>query len=53
MELADPVIAFDMVANSLVETTGSAFSLVRNVSRAAEICCGLSLAVEAEFLIGR
>lgn len=53
IELADPVIAPDMVANLLVEIAGSAFSSVRNVSGAGEICCGLSLTVEAKFLTGR
>jgi hypothetical protein len=49
MELADPVTALDVVANSFVEAAGSAFSSVRNVSGAGDTCCGLSSAVEAEF----
>jgi len=53
MELADPVIAPDVVTNSLVEIAGSAFSSVGNVSGAGETCYGLSLAVEAEFSTGR
>jgi hypothetical protein len=53
MELADPVTAPDVVANSLAETARSTFSSVGNVSGAGEICCGLSSTVEAEFSTGR
>jgi hypothetical protein len=53
MELADPVTAFDVVANSLVEAAGSAFSSVGNVSGAGETCCGFSSTVEAELSTGR
>ena len=49
MELADPVIAPDVVTNSLVEIAGSAFSSVGNVSGAGETCYGLSLVVKAKF----
>jgi hypothetical protein len=53
IELANPVIAFDVVANLLVKVAGFAFSLVKNDSGASETCYGLSLAVEAKFLTGK
>jgi hypothetical protein len=53
MELADSVAAPDVVTNSSVETTGSAFSSVGNGSGAGETCCGFSSMVEAELSTGR
>jgi hypothetical protein len=53
MELADPVAVSDVVTNSLVETAGSAFSSVGNVSGAGETCCGFSSTAETELLTGR
>jgi len=49
IELTNPVIAFNIVANSLVKVGGFAFSLVKNVSGASETCYKLSLAVKAKF----
>ncbi len=53
IELANPVIAPNMVTNSLVETIESAFSLAGNSSRASETYYGFSLIVEAELSTGR
>lgn len=53
MELADPVAVSSVVTNSLVETAGSAFSSVGNVSEAGETCCGFSSTTEAELSTGR
>jgi len=49
IKLANPVIAFNMVANLLVKVIGFAFSLVKNVSGASKTCYGLSLVVKAKF----
>jgi hypothetical protein len=53
MEPADPVAVSGVVTNSLVETAGSAFSSVGNVSGAGETCCGFSSTAEAELSTGR
>jgi hypothetical protein len=53
MELTRPVAVSEVVTKSSVETAGSAFSSVRNVSGAGETCCGFSSTVETKLSIGR
>jgi hypothetical protein len=45
MELTRPVAVSEVVTKSSVETAGSAFSSVRNVSGAGETRCGFSSTV--------